>query len=249
MSEENYSETRSPILKAENVYRTVSNGTSTRAIISDFSFEFAGGEIFTILGPSGAGKSSLLRLFNRLDEATGGTIYFEGEDIRGINPCGLRRKIGYLFQTPHMFPGTVKENLLYTDPSLSDDAMISMLDEVNLAPDIIETNAEVLSVGERQRVAMARLFALQPEILLLDEPTSALDEKNSALIIRLIKKKISHDGITAIIVMHNPGQAAAFRGTALLLMNGRMVEHGPVDELIHSPSTKEGKSFLESDNI
>ena len=90
-----------------------------------------------------------------------------------------------------------------------------------------------------------RLYLLEPEILLLDEPTSALDEKNSSLILNLIKRRVSENGTTAIIVTHHPKQASAFQGEALLIIDGRLVEYGQTEKLICSPETEEGKTFLE----
>lgn len=244
MNETVTGESQNPILRAENVSLAVDNGGKRKDIITDFSFDFHRGEIYNILGPSGAGKSSLLRLFNRLDEATGGKISFNGKELDQYSPCRLRRKVGYLFQIPFMFPTTVRDNLLYVDRSLSDDKVISMLSEVNLEPDYLKSNVEVLSVGEKQRVALARLLAMKPDIILLDEPTSALDEKNSSLLLKLIKNKVSGDGVTAIIVTHNPRQALMFDGQALLIIKGKLVESGPAKELISHPKTESAKSFL-----
>ncbi|UCC79177.1 MAG: ABC transporter ATP-binding protein [Candidatus Zixiibacteriota bacterium] len=237
-------EPQNPILRAENISLEVINGGTRKNIITDFSFDFYRGKIYNILGPSGAGKSSLLRLFNRLDEATGGKISFNGKELNQYNPCRLRRRVGYLFQIPYMFPATVKDNLLYVDPSLSDDTIVSMLLEVNLEPDYLASNVEVLSVGEKQRVAMARLLIMKPEIILLDEPTSALDEKNSSLLLKLVKNKVSGDGITAIIVTHDSRQALMFDGETLLIIKGKLVEHGPAKQLISHPKTESGRSFL-----
>lgn len=248
MSEANMSESQNPILKAENISLVVNNGGIPKNIITDFSFDFYKGRIYNILGPSGAGKSSLLRLFNRLDEITRGKILFNGKESKLYIPCRLRREIGYLFQTPHLFPTTVKDNLLFVDSSLTDDLIISILSEVNLAPDYLLSNVEVLSVGEKQRIALARLFAMKPEIILLDEPTSALDEKNSSLLLKLIKSKVTEKGITAIIVTHDPRQALTFDGEALLIINGKLMEHGPAKELISQPKTEAGRSFLEKDS-
>jgi len=248
MSETKPTESQNPILKVENISLAVNNNGIAKNIITDFSFDFYEGRIYNILGPSGAGKSTLLRLLNRLDEISGGKIIFNSKNSRELNPCGLRRKIGYLFQTPHMFPETVKDNLRFVDSSLTDDLMISMLSEVNLGPDFLSSNVEVLSVGEKQRIALARLFAINPEIILLDEPTSALDEKNSSLLLKLIKSKVTQKGITAIIVTHDPRQALTFDGEALLIINGKLMEHGPARELISQPKTEAGRSFLEKDS-
>jgi ABC-type methionine transport system ATPase subunit len=122
-----------------------------------------------------------------------------------------------------------------------------MLAEVNLGPEYFLSNVEVLSVGEKQRIALARLLAMKPRVMLLDEPTSALDERSSSIIVKLIKRKISENGITAIIVTHNPRQILDFGGEALLLMEGKLVENGPARDLISSPRTEAGKRFLEGD--
>jgi len=247
MSETEPSKSQNPILKAENISLVVNNGGTPKNIVADFSFDFYKGKIYNILGPSGAGKSSLLRLFNRLDEISDGLIFFNGKVSKEYSPCWLRRKVGYLLQTPYLFPETVRDNLLFVDSSLTDDLMVSMLSEVNLGSDYLMSNVEVLSVGEKQRIALARLFAMKPEIILLDEPTSALDQKNSSLVLKLIKNKVSAGEMTAIIVTHDPRHALRFDGEALLIINGRLVEHGPAKELISQPRTEAAKSFLEKD--
>jgi putative ABC transport system ATP-binding protein len=248
MFEAKPSKSQKPILKAENISLVVDNGGISKNIITDFSFDFYAGKIYNILGPSGAGKSSLLRLFNRLDEISGGAIFFNGKVSKEYSPCWLRRKVGYLLQTPYLFPKTVKDNLLYVDSSFTEDLMISMLSEVNLGSDYLMSNVEVLSVGEKQRIALARLFAMKPEIILLDEPTSALDEKNSSLMLKLIKNKVSAGEVTAIMVTHDPRQALSFDGEALLVINGILVEHGPAKQLINRPKTEAARLFLENDS-
>jgi putative ABC transport system ATP-binding protein len=241
-------ESNSPILKAENISRLSKLNNVPKKIISEFSYAFRKEKIYNIMGPSGAGKSSLLRLFNRLDEITEGNILYKGKNLGEFNPCELRGEVGYLLQTPYLFPATVKDNFTYVDSSLTDDAIVSKLAEVGLNSEYLSSNVEVLSVGEKQRIALARLLAIDPRVLLLDEPTSALDERSSSIIVKLIKRKVSEGAITAIIVTHNPRQALDFEGEALLLIEGKLVEHGTVRDLISSPSTDEGKRFLESDS-
>lgn len=246
--ETNAAESNAPVLRAENVSRLSTFNKTPKKIISEFSFSFQINKIYNVLGPSGAGKTSLLRLFNRLDEISGGSLYYNGKEIREYSPCGLRREIGYLLQTPHLFPSTVKDNFIYVDSALTDDAIISRLAEVNLGPEYLSSNVEILSVGEKQRITLARLLTMNPRVMLLDEPTSALDERSSSIIMKLIKRKISETGVSAIIVTHNPRQALEYGGEALLLMAGKLVEHGPVRDLISGPQTEAGKQFLEGDS-
>jgi len=236
-----------PVLKAENITRMSIANKKPRQIIGEFSYSFYRNRIYNILGPSGAGKSSLLRLFNRLDEISDGKLFYKDKELREYNPCGLRREIGYLFQTPYLFPKTVKDNFAYVDSSLTDDEIVEMLASVNLKSDYLQSTVEVLSVGEKQRIALARLLAMNPRVMLLDEPTSALDERNSSLLLKLIKGLISKKDTTVIMVTHDPRQALDLEGEALLLVDGRLVEHGPAKDLVSKPQSEAGKQFLEAD--
>ena len=235
---------QTPVLEAEKVALTATTDGGSKRIVDDFSYSFFSNRIYCVMGPSGAGKTSLLRLFNRLDEVSSGKIAFKGKQFLDLNPCRLREKIGYLFQTPYLFPGTVRDNLHYVDSSLTDDRMRSVISEINLGGDFLTSDVEVLSGGEKQRISLARLLLMNPEVLLLDEPTSALDENNASLISKIIKKRVADAGITSIIVTHEPKLARAFGGEALLLMKGRLVEWGPVEDLLSSPKTEEGKLFM-----
>jgi len=236
-----------PVLKAENISRLSPANKTSKTIIGEFSYEFFKNRIYNILGPSGAGKSSLLRLFNRLDEISDGRLLYKDKELREYDPCSLRREIGYLFQTPYLFPKTVKDNFIYVDSSLTDEAIVEMLASVNLKSDYLHSDVEVLSVGEKQRIALARLLTMNSRVMLLDEPTSALDERNSSQILKLIKRLISQKDITVIMVTHDPRQAVDLGGEALLLVDGRLVEHGPAKDLVTGPRTEAGKQFLEGD--
>lgn len=244
MMEANRPESQPPVLEADNVSLVVESKGKTKKIVDAFSFGFFPGRLYCIMGPSGAGKTSLLRLFNRLSEVSEGLIVFRGEQISRYDPCYLRKKVGYLFQAPYLFPGTVRDNLYYVGPSLTDDRMKSILAEVNMGPDFLTVDVDVLSGGEKQRIALARLLILNPEVLLLDEPTSALDEKNANLVSKIIRDRVVQMGITSIIVTHEPKLARSFGGDALLLINGRLVESGPVQDLLSRPETDEGRSFI-----
>ena len=132
-----------------------------------------------VIGPSGSGKSSFLRLLNRLDEPTAGTVYLDGKDYRDIPPRQLRRWIGMVTQTAFLFPGTVADNLQYgprqQGKDLSEKEIDALLDQVGLTNQA-RSDVSHLSGGEAQRVSVARALANSPQVLLLDEPTSALDD-------------------------------------------------------------------------
>ncbi|HUH63435.1 MAG TPA: ATP-binding cassette domain-containing protein, partial [Terracidiphilus sp.] len=147
-------------------------------IVKDISLAVQRGELLGVVGPSGCGKSSFLRLLNRLDEPTTGTVFLEGQDYRQIGPRELRRRVGMVTQRPFLFSGDIESNLRFgpsqRGETLSDAEVAGLLDRVGL-PGFASRNVANLSGGEQQRVSLARALANKPEVLLLDEPTSALD--------------------------------------------------------------------------
>ena len=223
--------------------RHVSRRVGDVGIIDDFSASFRKGGIYTVIGPSGAGKSSLLRLINRLDEPTGGEIRFRGRDIRELQPTHLRRMIGYLFQTPHMFGGTTRDNFFYATSDCTDENAHRLSELVHLDKSLIDADVEQLSVGEKQRVALGRLLATDPEIVLLDEPTSALDPTITEGIERTVGRIAAQTGLTVIWVTHHPDQALRLAGETLLMVQGRLIESGPSEQVINSPGTELGLRY------
>src|SRR4051812_25653307 len=165
-------------LKTESLFRTVAD----RVLVSDISVQVQPGEVLAVVGPSGAGKSSFLRLLNRLDEPTGGTIRLNGRDYRHIAPRELRRRVGMVMQVAYLFPGTVAANVAFgprqRGEKLSLEQIAALLERVGL-PGYQERDVSNLSGGEAQRVSLARALANAPEALLLDEPTSALDDASA----------------------------------------------------------------------
>ncbi|MFC1475348.1 ATP-binding cassette domain-containing protein [Candidatus Zixiibacteriota bacterium] len=231
------------ILELNNLSRTVTDFEQTKTIISDISYNFTTQKIYTVIGPSGAGKSSLLRLINRLDEPTSGEIKFRDKNHIDIYPTELRKKIGYLFQTPYLFNGTVLENLVYAKPDLNNKDIDRLINQVHIKSEFLNRSVDKLSVGEKQRVAFARLLALEPEIILLDEPTSALDPTYTQAIENLVKEIVSEQKVTAIVITHHPQQALKLGEESLLLVKGRLVESGISEQIINNPQSEEGKQY------
>jgi putative ABC transport system ATP-binding protein len=219
------------LLRTEHLSRAVDG----RLLVDDVSIEVRAGEILAVVGPSGAGKSSLLRLLNRLDEPTGGTVYLDGVDYRSIPPRELRRRVGMVMQTAALFAGTVADNVRFgprqRGVELADGAVAALLAQVGLAG-FEARDAGQLSGGEAQRVSIARAVANEPVVLLLDEPTSALDPRAKREIEALVLEVVRARGLTCVVITHDLAQAARLATGVLELEAGRVRRIGPVREIL-----------------
>lgn len=227
------SENGVPVLETRDLTRAVEE----KVLVDHISLQVQQGEILAIIGPSGAGKSSLLRLINRLDEPTGGTVYLDGLDYKEIAPRELRRRVGMVMQSPYLFPGIVAENLAFgprqQGRDLASDEAETLLEQVGLSG-FGSRDVTHLSGGEAQRVSLARALANRPEVLLLDEPTSALDRKAEREIEALLTNVLRGRRLAALIVTHNTAQAQRIADRAILIEAGRYVLDGPVREVLHA---------------
>jgi len=219
------------ILRAEKLGRTV----PAKILVAEANFDVCKGETLAIVGPSGSGKTSLLRLLNRLDEPTNGTVYLQGVDYRQIAPRDLRRRVGMVMQRPYLFPGSVADNLQFGPRQrgeiLSDERVEQLLAGVGLAGYRLRDVAN-LSGGEAQRVSFARSLANGPEVLLLDEPTSALDEDSKREVETIVQQVGREPGIPCVLVTHDAAQAVRLAQRALVLEGGRIVRSGAVEEVL-----------------
>ena len=198
----------------------VSASRGGRAVLRDVEVTLGEG-VTAILGPSGAGKSTLLRLLNRLADPDSGTVRFHGEDVRSLDPLELRRQACLVPQLPAPLPGSVAENVGY-GPRLAgrEYRLERCLELAGLGPDYAPRETERLSVGEQQRVMLARALALEPEVLLLDEPTSALDERARTGVEATIGSLVAELGVSAVIVTHDRDQAKRLAGRIVELTDG-----------------------------
>jgi ABC-type multidrug transport system fused ATPase/permease subunit len=201
-----------------------------RPVLHDVSARFARATVTAIVGPSGAGKTSLLRCINRLEEPEAGTVLVEGADVRDLDPTVLRRRVGMIFQTPVLFEGGVRANLTYGIGHVTDTELERALEAASLQTSFLERESPALSVGQAQRVCIARALVRAPEALILDEPTSALDLKATERIEDLLVS-LARDGLTIVVVTHNLDQARRIAEEAILLDGGRVVAIGPPDEV------------------
>ncbi|MCA9952789.1 MAG: phosphate ABC transporter ATP-binding protein [Anaerolineales bacterium] len=223
------------VLRTHNLSRMV-NG---RSLVNNISIQVQKGDVLAIVGPSGAGKSSFLRLINRLDEPTSGTVFVHDQDYRDIPPRELRRRVGMVMQAPYLFPGTVADNLQFGPAQraeqLSDDNISALLDQVGLSG-FANRDISHLSGGEAQRVSLARTLANGTEILLLDEPTSALDDAAQQNIEVLLKRIIAQQNLTCLIITHDMDQAARLANRVLILKDGCLVQIGSITEVFNAKS-------------
>jgi putative ABC transport system ATP-binding protein len=215
----------------------LSRGVGERKLVDDISIEVAAGEVLAVVGPSGSGKSSFLRLLNRLDEPTSGTVFLDSVDYRQIPPRELRRKVGMVTQRAFLFPGTVYENVIFgpqqRGETFSENRAAELLIRVGL-PGYAMRDVANLSGGEAQRVSVARALANSPAVLLLDEPTSALDEAAKFGVESLICGIIGESHLTCVMVTHDFAQAARMATRVMMLEQGRATRIGTVEEVLHA---------------
>ncbi|CAN8243851.1 unnamed protein product [Cochlearia groenlandica] len=221
-----------PKIRVRDLTRVTDDGS---LILKGLSIDIHKGTIIGVIGPSGSGKSTFLRSLNRLWEPPVTTVFLDGEDITSIDVVSLRHRIGMLFQLPVLFQGSVADNVKY-GPSLrgeklSEEDVYKLLSLADLDPSFAKKTGAELSVGQAQRVALARTLANDPEVLLLDEPTSALDpistENIEDVIVRLKKQR----GITTVIVSHSIKQIQRIADIVCLVVEGEIVEVLKPDEL------------------
>jgi putative ABC transport system ATP-binding protein len=221
-------------------------------VLDKIDLKIKSGEICTILGPSGCGKSTLLRLLNRLEETTSGSIFLDGKDIKDMDVIQLRRKVGLVFQVPVMMDESVLENLFYGlkikgKEERRKDKAIRCLDLIGLNGSFLARDSSQLSIGEKQRISIARTLMLNPEVLLLDEPTSALDPTATLNIEKLILNLNAKIGLTTLFVTHDINQALRLGYKCVILIDGQKIEEGSIKELYDNPKNELTRKFFKGE--
>ena len=210
------------------------------------------GEKVVVIGPSGSGKSTFLRCLNRLEEATGGEIWFEGANI--CDPkCDidrLRQKIGLVFQQFNLFPHlTVRQNITLAPVKLGlmDAAQANQKAEELLARIGLSEKADTypsrLSGGQQQRIAIVRALAMNPDVMLFDEPTSALDPEMVGEVLELMKQ-LASEGMTMVVVTHEMGFAKEVATRVVFIDGGKIVEENDPQTFFSHPENPRLQDFL-----
>lgn len=216
-------------------------------------------EITALIGPSGCGKSTYLRTMNRMndlipDVTITGKIYYEGKDIYSpaMDTVELRKKIGMVFQQPNPFPFSIRDNVAYglNIAGIKDKQKINQIIEESLrkasvwdeVKDKLQQNALSLSGGQQQRVCIARVLAIEPEIILLDEPTSALDPVSSAQIEEMLVE-LKKD-YTQVIVTHNMQQASRISDNTAFFLSGELIEDGKTNRIFTNPRQEQTGNYI-----
>lgn len=226
--------------------REVSFGAGGRAIIDRVSVEIAAGPSTIILGANGAGKSVLMRLMHGLLAPTSGEIAW-----RETDPERRQRQQAMVFQRPVLLRRSALANVVYALKV----AGVPRAERERLATEALESvglvhlarrPARVLSGGEQQRLALARAWALHPEVLFLDEPTASLDPSATREIERVIRA-FDAAGTKIVMATHNLGQARRLGDEVLFIHQGRLVEHAPIERFFSQPSSAEAAAFIKGE--
>jgi tungstate transport system ATP-binding protein len=225
-----------------------------RAILEGIDLEFSPGTVNVILGPNGAGKTTLLRLLGLLERPGRGEIFYDGRGLASMpraERTRLRRRIGFVFQSPLLLAGSVSANLRFgprlRGMSVGDDALRRVLAQTGLAGKE-EQEARLLSGGEKQRLQLARVMLLDPDLYLLDEPTANLDPLSVKNIEAAIAR-LAREGRTVVLATHNLTQARLLAGKIVFLKGGRLVQAGAAAEVLSRPLSLDIAEFSAAENI
>ena len=227
------------------------------------SVQIKSGIITSLIGPSGCGKTTLLRCFNRVNERYGnvtttGDIRVLGKNIYDpdISLLELRKSVGMVFQRPNPLPISIYENVVFglrihterneLSRSKLDEAVETSLKEVLLwdaVKDKLRKRATGLQLEQQQKLCIARLLPLKPQVILMDEPCSALDARGTQGIEDLMA--VLRERYTIVIVTHNMAQARRASEECIYMLLGKIVEHGPTLEVFLNPKHKETENYVE----
>jgi phosphate transport system ATP-binding protein len=216
-------------------------------------------QITALIGPSGCGKSTFLRTLNRMNDLipqarVNGSVFLDGENIYnpGVNPVNLRQKVGMVFQRPNLFPKSIFDNVAFGPIVLGEKRSSYLLETVEKSlkgaalweevADHLDHSATRLSVGQQQRLCIARVLAIQPEVILMDEPCSALDPI-ATLRIEELMQELKKD-YTIVIVTHNMQQAARVSDWVGFFLLGEMIEYGATKEVFTRPKDLRTENYI-----
>jgi len=228
-------------------------------IVDNVSLDIPENKITCIIGPSGGGKSTLLRSLNRMNDelnglVTEGEIYFKGKEIhqKEIDLVSLRADVGMVFQKPCVFPKSISENVLF---GVQHHKKLSKLEKLHIVEECLKTvslwdevshrlhdKASSLSIGQQQRLCIARTLAVKPKVILLDEPTSSLDPVSTRAIEEMMLKL--KDKYTIVFVTHNIKQAKRIAHKLVFVCNGKVIEQGDSETVFNNPMSSQTRDYI-----
>ena len=254
------------LIVVKNLCKSYKNGNKTVMALNNVSNVIRKNEKVVVIGPSGSGKSTFLRCLNCMEDPTGGSIFFEGEDLADmrVNINKHREHIGMVFQQFNLFNNkTVLQNIMLAPvhirtqragglfasravkKQIKEEAeatahdllsRIGLEDKANVYP-------STLSGGQKQRIAIVRALAMNPKVMLFDEPTSALDPEMVGEVLELMKK-LADDGMTMVVVTHEMGFAREVADRIIFMADGCIVEEGKPADFFANPQTERAAQFL-----
>ncbi len=239
-----------PLLKVENLKQIYSGST----ILDIDSFELNSGEPTVIFGPNGSGKSTLLRLLALLERPSAGKIFYGESEVGPKNSLFFSREVALLLQRPIFFSSSVRENIIFglkarkveksrIEEGLKEVALLFKLES------LLSKRPHELSGGQAQRVNLARAFILKPKLLLLDEPFSALDAAIREELISSLKRAITKTSQTTLFVTHHREEAALLAKRMVVMLDGKIVQDGGVDEVFTKPAGLEVAKLIGIETI
>ena len=234
--------------------RNLTHSYRKTRVLDRLNIDFISGSANVVIGPNGAGKTTLLRLIDLLEKPSAGELYFDGVAVSGLDESQrmvLRRRIGFVFQAPLLFRGTVRRNAAYglklRRRALCRERIEEAMEQVGLRSKM-DQDAMSLSGGEKQRLQLARVMLLDPELYLLDEPTANLDPLSARRIEETILRLLQA-GKTVILTTHNLIQARRVGDRFYFLGDGRLLQEGTALDIFHFPSSLGIAEFSSAENI
>ena len=241
-----------PIIELKSVRKTLTSKTDGIEVLTSvfdcLDLTVSVGERVGVIGPSGSGKTTLLKLINRLEDADEGAVVIGGRDVLNWDVQSLRRKAALVLQKPYIFEGSVYDNVAFpykaaNEKAPSHETVERLLSEAGLTDIDTARPAAALSVGQQQRVCLARSLATNPVVLMLDETTSSLDPSVAAGVLKKIYERCRIEGLTLIHVTH---EVPKLRGLDRLVViaDGTITEEGTPERILEGPISGVTRDFL-----
>ena len=241
-------QTEQPLIQVKHLEKSF----GSLKVLKDVTVDIYRGDVVCVIGASGSGKSTFLRCLNRLEEPTGGQIFFEGVDItdKKADINKHRQKMGMVFQQFNLFPHmTIMENLTLAPVKLQgkkkeeiEPEAMKLLERVGLA-DRANAYPSQLSGGQKQRIAIVRALCMKPDVMLFDEPTSALDPEMVGEVLNVMRD-LAEEKMTMVVVTHEMGFAREVATRVLFMDGGYIMEEAAPEEFFTNPKNERLKSFL-----